>query len=113
MMRMLKVLRRPWLTLLLGAQLAAVSAPLADARLDADPTGPVHVEAQTDRSCAPVHLHEDCVLCQFIAQRDVLPPAAVRLADVATTVDAAPLFSEHAPATPATLLQRGRSPPAV
>jgi len=112
-MRMRMALRRPWLALLLGAQLSGVAAPLADARLEADVSGPVHVEAPTDRSCDPVHLHDDCVLCQFLAHRDLLPTV-----DALAAVSPIPCDPTFVTATApisarATILERGRAPPSV
>lgn len=113
MMRILSSLRRPWLALLLGAQLSGAAAPLADARLEAEVAGPVHIEAPTDRSCDPVHLHEDCVLCQFLAHRDLLPPPSTRLADRPAEVALPSGFTSRPAASAATLIERGRAPPTV
>ena len=113
MMRILSSLRRPWLVLLLGAQLSGVAAPLADARLEDETSGPVHIEARTDRSCDPVHLHDDCVLCQFLAHRDLLPTG-----DALAAVSPIPCDRTFVTATApisarATILERGRAPPSV
>jgi len=65
-------------TLLQAAVPAA--AALADARLDAAPVGPVHVESKSTSACAMVH-PDNCALCQFLAAPSLAPPPADRLPD--------------------------------
>ena len=104
--------RRPWLALLLAVQLFGVAVPLADARADAV-GGPVHIEERTDRSCAPVHLDGECVLCQHLAQRQDLAASApcVIAETIVVTAASAPTL-RHPSSIPA-FLERGRSPPTI
>ena len=103
--------RRPWLALLLAVQLFGVAVPLADARADAV-GGPVHIEQRTDRSCDPVHLEGECVLCQHLAQRQDRAASPCVVAEwIVVTVDPAPT-RRHSSSIPA-FLERGRSPPTI
>jgi hypothetical protein len=52
-------------TTLLQVALPATVA-FADARLDARPTTPIHVESGSSSSCAPIH-PDKCALCQFLS----------------------------------------------
>ena len=104
--------RRSWLALLLGTQLIGAGVPLADARLDAAAETGLHVEARTERSCDPVHLHDDCVLCQHLSQRHLLStPHAPRGTGIVREAAApVPLGLCSIPTAP---IERGRSPPTV
>jgi hypothetical protein len=74
-------------SLLQGVLPAAVA--LADARLEARPTAPVHVESHSSSACAVVH-PDNCALCQFLSafhpsgaiQTVRLPEPSVRRAPV-------------------------------
>lgn len=113
MMHVLAAAKRPWLALLLGAQLLGTAVPVADARLDAGARGPVHIEARTEQSCDPVHLHDDCVLCQHLSQRHVVAPATATSACAELVAFARPAPPVRRSSTPPAFLERGRSPPAV
>jgi hypothetical protein len=113
MMQRRGVAKRAWLALLLGVQLLGISIPLADARLDATASGTVHIEERTDRSCDPIHLHDDCVLCQHLAaQRSPAGSGSCSFAlPAAVAVGTVP--PEIRPSSTPAFLERGRSPPSV
>lgn len=107
------LLRRPWLTLLLAAQLVGVAVPLADAWLERVVTGPVQLAAPSDEPAQPVHVDGACVLCQHLdLQRSASLPTAVVAAPL---IVGAAIHAPYArrPGGVAPVLERGRSPPAI
>ena len=107
------LLRRPWLTLLLAAQLVGVAVPLADAWLERVGAAGLRIAAPSDEPAQPVHVDGACALCQHLDQH--------RSASLPSADPAAPLIagaSIHAaparrPFVVALVLERGRSPPTI
>jgi hypothetical protein len=104
--------KRVQVALLLAVQLLGTLVPLADAWAGDSDGGPVHIEARSDRSCDPIHLHDDCALCQHIgsclaawAGSDAEGPLAVSPLLAPTVASTVPALLSHPP--------RGRSPPTV
>ncbi|HTY05217.1 MAG TPA: hypothetical protein VMC86_01765 [Gemmatimonadales bacterium] len=84
----------------------------ADARFDAAPVAPVHVESHAGALCAVVH-PENCALCQFLSALNPLAQhQPVRLPDpperLITTADRLPVVSLARSASPL-----ARAPPAL
>jgi len=85
---------------------------LADARLDAAPVAPVHVESKSSASCTLVH-PDNCALCQFLSALNPLPQdQAVRLPEppayLIPVADRIPAPSVIQPAS-----RRARAPPVL
>ena len=84
----------------------------ADARLDAAPSAPVHVESHSGASCALVH-PDNCALCQFLSALNPLAQdQAVRLpeppARLVPTADRPP-----APSVTRAASRLARAPPVL
>ena len=98
---------------LLGIQLLGAWAPLADAQLDAGNSAFVHIEERSERSCDPLHLHDDCALCQHITHADAVPAPVMALSLAPSLTNEAPSTNRLAPLHRTPLHARGRSPPEV
>lgn len=95
----------------LALQLATpATVAFADAKLDARPTAPIHLESSSSSTCAPIH-PDKCALCQFLSTFQPaggshavpLPEPPVRalvVRDVASPVGAARRLGRLARAPP-------------
>lgn len=106
-------IRRRILGMLLGVQLLGGLVPLADARLEDASDFVVHVEATGGEPCDPVHVHEQCVLCQHLAQLQLLGGAPAGVEAVLGAAAVLPPGADDRPAFATVTLERGRSPPLV